>query len=102
MIRKNFLGRALLTCTLAGGLVMAVGTTPIHAARNDNDDCQNRIAKAQADVDRDAGKHGQGSHQVRDDLKKLDSEREWCAKHHADWDHSKDGQYDHYRDVQQH
>jgi len=32
MIRKNFLGRALLTCTLAGGLVMAVGTTPIHAA----------------------------------------------------------------------
>jgi hypothetical protein len=102
MIGKNFLRRALLTCTLAGGLVMAVGTAPIHAARNDNDDCQNRIAKAQADIDRDAGKHGQRSHQVRDDLKKLDSEREWCAKHHADWDHSKDGQYDHYRDIQQH
>jgi hypothetical protein len=35
-------------------------------------------------------------------LKKLDSEREWCAKHHADWDHRKDKEYDHYRDVQQH
>jgi hypothetical protein len=34
-------------------------------------------------------------------LKKLDSEREWCAKHHAGWDHGKDKDYDHYRDVQQ-
>ena len=51
MIGKNF-RRALLTCTMAGGLAMAVGTAPIHAARNDNDECQNRIAKAQADIDR--------------------------------------------------
>ena len=32
----------------------------------------------------------------------LDSEREWCAKHHAEWDHAKDKNYDHYRDIQQH
>jgi hypothetical protein len=37
MIRQNFLGRALLTCMMAGCLAMAVGTTPIRAARNDND-----------------------------------------------------------------
>jgi hypothetical protein len=55
-----------------------------------------------AQLDRDASKHGQGCHQVRDDLKKLDTEQEWCAKHHADWDHSKDNEYDHYRDIQQH
>lgn len=102
MLHKNLLGRALLTCTMAGGLLMAVGTAPLRAATNDNDDCRDRIAKAQADVDRDAAKHGEGSHQVKNDLKKLDSEREWCAKHHADWDHGKDKDYDHYHDVQQH
>jgi hypothetical protein len=102
MLRKNFLGRALLTCTMAGGLLLAVGTVPLGAARNQDEDCRDRIAKAQAEVDRDAAKHGQGSHQVRNDLKKLDSEREWCAKHHADWDHGRDKDYNHYRDVQQH
>jgi hypothetical protein len=101
MSHKKFLGRALLTCTMAGGLLLAIGTAPA-AARNDDDECQNRVAKAQSDVDRDAARHGQGSHQVRDDLKKLDAAREWCAKHHADWDHSKDKEYDHYRDIQQH
>lgn len=96
-MRKNFLGRALLTCTMAGGLLMAVAMAPVHAAPNDNDACRDRVAKAQGDVDRDAAKHGQDSHQVKDDMKKLDSERDWCAKHHADWDHSKDAQYDQYR-----
>ena len=102
MVQKNFLGRALLVCTMAGGLLLAVGSVPVGAARNDDEGCQNRITKAQADVDRDASQHGQGSHQVKDDLKRLDAAREWCAKHHADWDHSKDKDYDHYRDIQQH
>jgi hypothetical protein len=102
MSHKNLLGRALLTCTMAGGLLMAVDTAPMKAARNEDQECQNRVTKAQADVDKDAAKHGQGSHQVAADLKKLDAEREWCAKHHADWDHSKDKEYDHYRDIQQH
>ena len=102
MIHKSFLGRAILSCAMAGGLLIAVGGVPMHARPDDHAECQNRIAKVQADLDRDAAKHGQGSHQVRDDLKKLDSEREWCAKHHADWDHSRDAQYDHFRDVQQH
>jgi len=60
------------------------------------------ISKAQADVDKDAAQLGQGSHQVKDDLKKLDGAREWRAKHHADWDHGRDKEYDHYRDIQQH
>lgn len=101
MLAKNIVTRALLTCTLAGGLLIAVGTTPIRAA-NDDQGCQDRVAKAQAEVDKDAAKHGQGSHQVRTDLKKLDSEREWCAKHHADWDHARDKEYDNYRNIQQH
>lgn len=102
MLTKNIVARALLTCTMAGGLLIAVGTTPIRAANNDDQACQDRVAKAQAEVDKDAAKHGQGSHQVRDDLKKLDSEREWCAKHHADWDHARDKEYDNYRNIQQH
>ena len=60
------------------------------------------IAKAQADLDRDAAKHGQGGHQVRDDLKKRGSQREWCAKHQGDWELTKEGRTDHYRDIQQH
>jgi hypothetical protein len=102
MVHKNFLGRALVTCGLAGGLFLAVGSIPTGAAKNDDGECQNKISKAQADVDKNAAQHGQGSHQVRDDLKKLDAAREWCAKHHADWDHGKDKEYDHYRDIQQH
>jgi len=102
MLHKSLLGRAVLTCTMAGGLLLAVGTVPVGAARNEDQDCQNRVAKAQADVDKEAAQHGQGSHQVAGALKKLDSAREWCAKHHSDWDHAKDKDYDHYRDVQQH
>lgn len=102
MSHKNLLGRALLICTMAGGLLMAVNMAPLNAARNEDEECQNRVVKAQADVDKDAAKHGQGSRQVRGDLKKLDAERGRCAKHHADWDHSKDKEYDHYRDIQQH
>lgn len=102
MSHRSILGRAVLTCTMAGGLLVAVGTVPVGAARNEDQDCQNRVVKAQADVDKDAAQHGQGSHQVAADLKKLDAAREWCAKHHADWDHAKDKDYDHYRDIQQH
>lgn len=102
MLHKNFLGRALLTCTMAGGLLIAAGTAPIHATNNDDQACQDRVSKAQMDVDKDAAKHGQGSHQVADALKKLDSAREWCAKHHVDWDHSRDKEYDNYRNIQQH
>lgn len=101
-MQKNLLGRVLVTCTVAGSLLLAVGSSPLRAATKEDDDCRARIVKAQAEVDKDASKHGEGSHQVRNDLKKLDAERDWCAKHHADWDHSKDGQYDHFRDIQQH
>ena len=98
MSHKNILGRALLTCTMAGGL-MAV-STPARADRNDDEECRDRVAKAETDVDRDAAKHGERSSQVSGDLKKLDSAREWCAKHHADWDHSRDKDYGRYRDLE--
>jgi len=101
MSHKNVLGRVVLTCTIAGGLLLAVGTAPAGAARNDEQDCHSRVEKAQLDVDRDASRHGQSSHQVAADLRRLDSAREWCAKHHADWDHGSDRDYDRYRDVKQ-
>jgi hypothetical protein len=97
MVHRNFLSRALLAGAMAGGLLMAVGSTPARAAKNDNDACRDRVAKARADVDRDAARHGQRSHQVADDMKKLDAARDWCGKRHADWDHGKDKDYDRYR-----
>jgi hypothetical protein len=99
------IARGLLTCAMTGGLLLALGTSLMQAANNANNEdqeCQNRVSKAQLDVDKAAPQHGQGSHQVATELKKLDAAREWCAKHHADWDHSKDKEYDNYRNIQQH
>jgi hypothetical protein len=75
---------------MASGLLLAVATILLVLARSDHEDCQNRVSKAQADLARDASRHGQGGRQVRDDLNRLDAARQRCAKHHADWDHSRD------------
>jgi hypothetical protein len=101
MVHKNFFSRALLVGTMAGGLAMAMGAVPARADRRDDNGCRDRVAKAQIQVDRDAARRGDHSRQVSDDLRRLDAAREWCGKHHADWDHGRDRDYDRYRNVDQ-
>jgi len=79
--------RAALTTALAAGLVFAAGV-PLRADRDYTGDCK---AKLQADkdrIDRDAARHGNDSRQVNNDVNRMDSDRQWCRDHKADWDHS--------------
>jgi hypothetical protein len=100
MLDKKLFGRGILTAALAGGLLFFLGATPARADRDgDERDCRQRVQQAQANVDRDNARHGEHSRQISADLKKLDAAREWCGKHHADWDHDHDKDYDRYRDT---
>jgi hypothetical protein len=100
MFYNKLFGRGILTGALAGGLLLFMGTTPARADRDsDEHNCRERVEKAQADVDHDNARYGEHSRQVSSDLKKLDAAREWCGKHHANWDHDRDKDYDRYRDT---
>jgi hypothetical protein len=52
-------------------------------------DCSRRLEADRAKVDRDAAKHGEHSKQVDRDVDKLQSDKQWCRDHKADWDHDK-------------
>jgi hypothetical protein len=100
MLHKKLFGRGILTGALAGGLLLFMGTPPARADRHrDERNCRERVEKAQANLDHDIARYGEHSRRVLSDLKKLDEAREWCGKHHVDWDHNRDKDYDRYRDT---
>ena len=100
MLQKQFWGRRILMGALAGGLLFFMGTTPARADRDrDEHNCRERVEKARGNLDHDINRHGEHSRQVSSDLRKLDEAREWCGKHHVDWDHDRDKDYDRYRDT---
>ena len=78
---------------IAGAALALAITLPTgRAAFGDRDwgpDCNKRLEADKARIDRDAAKHGEHSRAVDNDVAKLDSDRQWCRDHHADWDHSK-------------
>ncbi|MGA9885640.1 MAG: hypothetical protein WBQ34_18130 [Candidatus Acidiferrales bacterium] len=53
------------------------------------DQCHRRLESDRARIDHDAAKHGQHSREVKKDVRHMDSDRQWCRDHHADWDHSR-------------
>jgi hypothetical protein len=80
-------GRLILTTALASGLLFAVGTA---SARPDSaDDCHRRLEADRSKVDRDAGRFGNDSRQVSRDVARMDTDRQWCRDHKADYDHSR-------------
>jgi hypothetical protein len=85
MMNNKFWNRVVLTCALAGGLVLSFGST----ARADkwSDDCHRRLEADRARIDRDVARHGEQSRQVSNDVAKMDATRQWCKDHKADWDH---------------
>jgi hypothetical protein len=88
VINNRAWSRLFLASALASGLLLVAGT----AARADRDysaDCNRRLEADRARIDHDAGRFGNDSHQVRNDVAKMDSDRQWCRDHKADWDHTR-------------
>jgi hypothetical protein len=87
MKSTRILSRILFTTALAGGLAFAVGT-PINADPDYSNACHQRLQNDKARIDHDAARHGNDSPQVQHDVARMDSDRQWCRDHKADWDHS--------------
>jgi len=51
-------------------------------------ECASRLVADRARIKLDAAKHGEQSRQVEADLARMNSDRNWCRSHHADWDHA--------------
>jgi hypothetical protein len=77
-----------VTAALAGGLIFAAGV-PARADKDWNNDCRQRLEADRARIDHDSARHGEHSRQVDHDVAKMDTDRQWCRDHHADWDHSR-------------
>jgi hypothetical protein len=79
--------RMILVTAGAGILLMVSG-----AARADQDyrsGCNRRLEADRARIDHDAARFGDHSRTVDRDVAKMDSDRQWCKDHHADWDHTR-------------
>ena len=88
MTNSGWLSRFALSCALAGGLTLASAGIA-RADRDDRDDCHKRLEADRARVDRDITRHGEHSRQVDRDFERMDSDRQWCRDHNADWDHDR-------------
>jgi len=87
MVNHRAWTRLMLTSALAGGLLFAVGTA--RADRDWGPDCRKRLEADHARIDHDAGRFGDKSRQVDRDVAKMDTDRQWCRDHKADWDHDR-------------
>ena len=88
MTDKKVWSRLVLSTALAGGLMLAMGTTA-RADRDYKDDCNRRMEADRARIDHDASRYGEKSRQVDRDVAKMDQDRNWCKDHKADWDHDR-------------
>jgi hypothetical protein len=88
MTSNKLWSRMVLTSALAGGLVLAFGSTA-RADRDWKDDCNRRLDSDRARIDRDVARHGEKSRQVDSDVNRMQEDRQWCKDHKADWDHHK-------------
>lgn len=79
--------RVAVTCALAGGLTLALGT----AARADDfkDECHRKLEADRARIDHDVERHGEQSRQVEHDRARMEQTREWCRNHKTEWDHDR-------------
>ena len=89
MMGKQIWSRVILGTAIASGLLLATGATPARADRDWSSSCRQRLESDRDKIDHDAARHGEHSRQVDRDVDKMNSDREWCRGHHADWDHDK-------------
>ncbi|HEX4643666.1 MAG TPA: hypothetical protein VH161_09365 [Candidatus Acidoferrales bacterium] len=88
MNNNRLWNRLVLAGTMAGGLVLGFAGTA-RADRDWKEDCSRRLNADRARIDRDASRHGERSRQVDSDVARMNSDRQWCRDHRADWDHSR-------------
>ena len=88
MTDKKVWSRLLLSTALAGGLMLAMGTTA-RADRDYKEDCHRRLEADRARIDRDSSRFGEHTRVVDRDVAKMDQDRKWCKERKADWDHDR-------------
>ena len=84
---KKLWTRMILITSLAGLLIGTAGSAG--AARDYRESCRVRLEADRTRIDHDASRFGERSRQVDRDVAKMDSDRQWCRTHKADWDHSR-------------
>lgn len=87
-MQRKFWSRIVLV-TSFGGLLLVGGAGNATAAPNNSDACRARLEGDRARIDHDAARFGEHSRAVDRDVAKMDSDRQWCRSHKADWDHSR-------------
>ena len=85
---KNDIVRVVLGAALAIGLMLPMGIST-SADRDWGAPCRNRLESARAKLEHDASRYGPDSPRVNRDRERLESARQWCRDHRADWDHSR-------------
>jgi hypothetical protein len=88
MMDKKVWSRLLLSTALAGGMMLAMGTTA-RADRDYKEDCHRRLEADRARIDRDSSRFGEHTRVVDRDIAKMDQDRKWCKERKADWDHDR-------------
>jgi hypothetical protein len=88
---KGKIARVTLGLALAMSFMLpAAQMTFADHDRDFKEDCHRRIESDRARVDREAAKHGEHSRQVDRAVDKLQSDKQWCRDHKADYDHKFD------------
>jgi hypothetical protein len=86
MLGKARLGKSMLLAAALSGFVMLGGAAPAQA-RDRDDNCAQRIRKAEASLDRETRRHGEHSRQAAKRRHQLEEARERCR---GDRDHDRD------------
>ena len=85
---KGKLVKLVLGSALAVTFTLPMGHVTF-ADKDSSDECHRKLEADRSRIDRDVAKHGENDRMVDRDRERLESDRQWCRDHRADWDHSK-------------
>lgn len=90
MFDKDRLGKSILLAAALSGFALLGGAAPTHARDRDNN-CAQRVRKAEANLRHEVERHGEYSRQAAKRRRQLEAAREKCG-----------GRYDRDRDRDRH
>jgi hypothetical protein len=85
---KGQFPKLIFGSALAMAFTLPIGQATF-ANKDYSDECHRKLEADRARIDRDVAKHGENSHTVDRDRDRIESDRQWCRDHHADWDHAR-------------